>query len=881
MKVHDFDRIALGARGWPQGDHVSRRSTSGPACTSRISRSESVTTCRAAADRWSVDSLGLDPAAVRRWVDDVTWLRGLAASLVHDPDEAADVAGEVWVEALERRPEVDDTRPLRPWLAVVLQRLVARRRRERTARRERERIAARAEAVHGADRAIERIELQRRLADAVLALEEPYRSAVVLRHLERLSPAQIAQRQKCSVEAARQRVTRGLQRLRARLDREFDGGRDAWRALLLPFALRAPLAEGGVLAGIFLMGGKLMLGLAAAAAAVCLWMWGPWRTGHEAWLAILEPDGAAALEVPTSRGALSVPDLAIAPKTQSRRALAEALRLSGTVADSSGRPVSRVHLDFSLPADETFVAESAVSDASGQFESLLPVDWDVEQPVEALARAPGFVVTSVSMRADETSLITLRRLPRVEVRVVTSDGSIPKGEVELTIRKPKPLDRESERFIVELEADGVARSGPLEPGTLIRARVDAKGYCGVDSYRSYELAGDQRLSLDFSPVPGVTLRGTVRSELTGRPVAGAVVGTRQGTNNSAFGRRATVTDSAGGFELRGVAPTEQQFVASRPNLNALYSLDVEAPGFMLPPDRRVVLIHAANKPGPALVEHIELLVIPTSASMTGTLRWADGRACGGLFRVRAVDSLGNLFEASCGDGCGYFFNALPPDELRVFATPQRSDLLPAMATATLRLRANERRELALVLQKNSGAIEGRVVGCQGRDLAQLYVDAHAFIEQSGKRVWLDGHTELTDGQGRFRFENLSAGMYDLSVDGEIDGKSLGCWPPVLQVELDEGEVSRPVEIQVEPAAFYGGRLQPWPPADTAQPVLLELIHAEVGSVATVWAREDGSFQLPGVFGAEYVIVARQGDRELGRLPTPKLGARDLIVPLVR
>lgn len=819
---------------------------------------------------------------MRRWTDDVAWLRGLAAGLVRDPDEAADLAGDTWAEALGRRPQVSDARSLRPWLWVVLQRLAARRRRERAARHDREHRAARPEAVLGVDRAIERIELQRLLADAVLALEEPYRSAVVLRHLEQQSPAQIARRQNCSVEAARQRVSRGLQRLRARLDREFDGGRDAWRAMLGPLAQHAPRAGAGVLAGASLMGSKLVLGVAAAAAAACLWLWSPWNPAHDGLRANLGSEAAAvALEPPASPDALAQPALALAPQASARRALAGPLKLAGTVLDSRGQPLARVHLDFSSPGDETSVAESTVSDAAGRFEALLPVDWSVDRPVEVLARAAGFVVASVPLRADETASIALRRLPRVEVRALTRDGSIPRGAVELTIRKPKPLEGEFERLSLTLDSEGVARSGPLEPGTLTRVGVDATGYCSIESTRTDELAGDLRLSLDFSLVPGVTLRGIVRDELTGRAVAGALVGTRRGTNDSSFGRRATASDSAGRFELRGVSPSDRRFVPSRSDFTALYSLEVEAPGYTLPPDRRVVLMHSANQPGPALVEDIELLLIATNASLWGTLGWADGRACGGLFRVRAFDSQGNLYEARWGEACSYFFDALPPDELCVFATPQRSDTLPAMAQVRLRLGAGERRELALMLQKHSASVEGRVLDGQGRAQAHFDVDANAFLEQSGKRVWLDGWSETTDEQGRFRFENLSAGLHELTVYGTIDGKPAAAGPPVLRLDLAAGQVSNLVEIRVEPAAFYAGRFEPWPLADATEPVVLELMHADFGRAATALVREDGSFRFPGVFGAQYVIVARQGDRELGRLATPSASARDLLVPLAR
>ena len=131
------------------------------------------------------------------------WARGLARRLVGDDGLAEEVLQEAWVAALERAPR---DRPLRSWFAVVVRNLALRLRRREAARGEVERRAARREGVPGGQQAVERLQLQRRLADALLALDEPYRSAVIARHLDGLSASEIARRQGCSTSAARHRV---------------------------------------------------------------------------------------------------------------------------------------------------------------------------------------------------------------------------------------------------------------------------------------------------------------------------------------------------------------------------------------------------------------------------------------------------------------------------------------------------------------------------------------------------------------------------------------------------------------------------------------------------------------------------------------------------
>src|SRR5262245_33968031 len=165
------------------------------------------------------------------------WMRKLAHSLVADPNEAEDVVQEAWVVALRERAAVRVD--LGSWLRTVVRNLALRRSSRERRRPAIEERAARDEAAEvDAPAAIERMELQRWLAEALLALDEPYRTAVILRHLEGLDASAIGRAQGCTPEAARQRVARGLERLRKRLDAE-QGGRERWALLLAPYATGA------------------------------------------------------------------------------------------------------------------------------------------------------------------------------------------------------------------------------------------------------------------------------------------------------------------------------------------------------------------------------------------------------------------------------------------------------------------------------------------------------------------------------------------------------------------------------------------------------------------------------------------------------------------
>src|SRR5689334_15206903 len=114
-----------------------------------------------------MDRLGDDK--LEQLTAELAWIRRLALALVRDPDVADDVAQETWLAA---RDHVPSDRPLRPWLWRVLVNVT--RMRARSANRRIGREAAVPEPLPGAsaDELIDRVALQRELADAVLALDE-------------------------------------------------------------------------------------------------------------------------------------------------------------------------------------------------------------------------------------------------------------------------------------------------------------------------------------------------------------------------------------------------------------------------------------------------------------------------------------------------------------------------------------------------------------------------------------------------------------------------------------------------------------------------------------------------------------------------------------
>lgn len=178
----------------------------------------------------SVDPRGL--------LADLVWTKELARRLVADAATADDLSQDTWFRALGRSwPE---GRPSRAWLATVLRNLSRERHRQDQRRTHRERGSARREALPSSRELVERLELQQLLADEVLALEEPYRSVVLLVVACDVKPVEIARERGIPATTIRSHLSRGLAKLRERLgDRDGQDG-NAWLASLVPLALEAP-----------------------------------------------------------------------------------------------------------------------------------------------------------------------------------------------------------------------------------------------------------------------------------------------------------------------------------------------------------------------------------------------------------------------------------------------------------------------------------------------------------------------------------------------------------------------------------------------------------------------------------------------------------------
>ncbi len=199
----------------------------------------------------------------------LAWVRRLALAIVRDDTLADDLAQEVVWRALRRasHDRLSSLTKLHAWLATTARRLAIDRARAETARRAREFAASRPEAQLGSTDAVERGERSRCVVDAVMRLAEPYRSTILLRYLDQLPIAEVAERLGASETTVRKRLLTGLAMLRTRLDGEFGEDSSSWAVALLGIegqkaaAVSVPVVGLATIAqGILLMKAKWIAG---------------------------------------------------------------------------------------------------------------------------------------------------------------------------------------------------------------------------------------------------------------------------------------------------------------------------------------------------------------------------------------------------------------------------------------------------------------------------------------------------------------------------------------------------------------------------------------------------------------------------------------------
>ncbi len=687
------------------------------------------------------------------------FIRALARSLLADRGAAEDVAQDAWVALLERKKTKVGSLPR--WISGIVRNLAKKNRRSEARRRTREETAARSEGVPSAAEILEREAARSRIVAAVLALEEPYRSTVLLRYFEDLPPRAIARRQGVPVETVRTRIKRALAMLRDKLDREY-GDRAVWCAVLLPLARRPSIPSLIAPLTVMTLQTKIAVGVVAlVSAAIFLF--------QERRRPAPEPRIAAAAELEES------PAESIAAPSEKLIASTEA-ELRSTVAE------------------EKPSTEPAAAEGSGSLR--VRVFWaDRTAAVGVTVRAEPWNTSSpalyaVEAKTDEKGECHLEsRVGRVLVQVDRMDHprwvELEPGE-EAILEFVIPVGFEVEGIVVDAEGRPVAGAEirlafQMTDTGFVIARSGTDGGFAIRSCPSgFYIAARAK---DHSPSLQQLLLADVATKLFVKLVLWGVGGAVEGV---VFDPSGKVVENAlvlvGGRHQGWGTVLRQGDVMGVP------------PGAFLT---------QADERGRFAMDGVELGVVPIEVRAQGLAVWHgevevfEGRTSkldiwlpeGFVLAGRIVDGMGHptTGEVSIGvwrgpldswtwtgaDGV-FRFDDLAPGTIEVYAEGDAG-------RAATRITGAPGDELfwEAVLEK-AGTLRGRVVDENGIGLGGWYVRVEDEQIVEGQFEWA---SVKTDEQGRFVADDLHDRPHRVHVHAD------GCWtfPSAVATGIHPGE----------------------------------------------------------------------------------------------
>ncbi|MFH0943710.1 MAG: sigma-70 family RNA polymerase sigma factor [Planctomycetota bacterium] len=769
----------------------------------------------------------IDPEELRQQAE---WVKALARRLVTDEHVAEDLAQETWLAALQHPP--DSARPPRPWLSAILRNFTRRWIRGESQRVAREQVAAVAEETAPTVDVVGRVESVHLLVDAVLSLEEPNRTTILLRYYEGLSAAEIARRTSASASTVRSRLQRGLESLRAHLDAEHDGDRRAWCLAMLPMikapAVAATAGSMAALTGGLVMSGKVLVTAGAAilvGASVLIWQTRVERDPDgEPPARAVKMDASAAeateMEAPESPERRELPGTIVAQHVAARTAPWPTGGIAGHVRDAGGQAIAEATVTLEpWPGAEELLKLRAAHEAEF-LEATHPTTTDAEGSFSfpavpaagqwlLLASSPGTMQGLEfcdEVCAGEVARFEFTLYPggTVSGRVIDT-AQHPVAGVKVWAARAEPVETGPDgRFLLT----GVARHAAMIWAT--REGLAA----ALPRPKVVVAPGEEKGGIEIVMHPDLPIRGRVLGA-GGAPVQGAAV-----TCGAEFGDRslnvtaiqtdeAVETDKDGRFILSPLPDLGTYCVrvklsghssAERKGVKAGATIEIE-----LGPAGCIDVMPVMAETGEALKP--AFLVLEKSAA--GGVGWYDRT------RLRPED---DGIEVEPGrysipyEGSGRYRVRVEVDEFASGRTP------------VLELMGNETVGPLVVTLDRGGQIRGVVVRATSREPVSgasilLLVpkrgrnSALAFVVQ-GVKVRSDDHpmkATTTDAEGEFLFDGLNDGPYLLRVEGDnlasvlVDGIEVvrGVEPDPLRIEVPVGGavIGRVIGLDGKPAVL--------------------------------------------------------------------------------
>ncbi len=490
------------------------------------------------------------PADITTLLTEAHWLERLARRLTGDPAEADDLVQDTYAAALRSPPDTD--RPIRPWLRRVAINLVRMRHRVQVRRVATESVVeTQAEPVRDPEQLLERARLERRLAELVLELDEPFRTTVLLRYREGLRAEQIAEQQGIPAGTVRSRLKTGLDRLRRQLA---DDERRKLHALFAPLAMAARTTPAPTLGRLVMA--KLTSKVAILIALVLVIVVGAWLVWPSSSPTPRDKHDVAAESSAheATRALIARPAMFVQVGVGARRVHG---RVMSVGAPFPGAVVQLVHAETEL------VLAEVRSTGDGTFDfGDRPADRYI---VNASAPARTAIPVRVDLRMPSIGDVELRLTGCSHVRGMVLDGS------------GTPIDHAR---IGRVDAPGVFAN------TDATGRYDLCTHYGTvtirysaSGYHSVEVGLDvaENTKHDVVLIPEAIVEGSVIDE-SGAAVAGAwvVVDPNQIGRVDRDARATGFSATDGSFRITAVAAGRNLIAASAPGLRSPHKQELIA-----------------------------------------------------------------------------------------------------------------------------------------------------------------------------------------------------------------------------------------------------------------------------------------------------------------
>ena len=400
----------------------------------------------------------------------------------------------------------------------------------------------------------------------------------------------------------------------------------------------------------------------------------------------------------------------------------------------AGTPVANAEIAAIATDQRGRKSARTAEDGTFRIEGLSPGNYRLEGIAPGLS---GYARLAVIVGVAETShdtVVELDRSPPVTAHVLESDTHLPCTSGEVTMRDK----RVNEYAVGTIEPDGAVRFVAVLPGTY-SVDVSCDDHIAQPKYADLTIATKPLEGIVWEVTRGSLARGFV-VDATGKAVANATVRAESEEGSS---RPFTHTDTSGAFTLKGLSAGKYVVSATAERAGAESHVDVEVDGHRDARDLRIELGRGAK--------------------LIGSVTDADGKPVSGI----AINLSGPTYtRVETRDDGSFLATGLVPgayrataaaDAMRLrFIGPGGEDI---GEMAPVQVLAGEDVKKALVVERRTGSLEGRVVDGRGEALPDFFVEALRTGGRSRRSYGANPGRVITDSSGHFKLERLGDGDY--------------------------------------------------------------------------------------------------------------------------